>query len=54
MTTTTPQTRTHLEWEVGQMLKRLQPRDLETSELEAMAEALRPAHARIMEGPTAD
>jgi hypothetical protein len=52
MTTTRPQTRAHLEWEIGQMLEHLKPRHLETSELAAMAEALRPAHARFMEIPT--
>jgi hypothetical protein len=36
------------------MLTRLLPRHLETSELLAMAEALRPAHARFLEIATGD
>lgn len=50
--TTTTTTRAHLEWEVNEMVSRLTSRDLTDSELAAMAEALRPAHARIVEGPT--
>ena len=61
MNTTTPrpadtneQTRDHLEREVREMLAHLQPRHLTTSELLAMAEALRPAHARFMTIPTGE
>jgi hypothetical protein len=51
MTTTMSQTRAHLEWEIAEMLEHLEPQSLEYSELLAMAEALRPAHARFMEIP---
>ncbi len=50
--TTTTQSRAHLEWELRQMLSHVQPKDLETSEMLAMVEILRPAHARVLEIPT--
>lgn len=41
-------TRTHLEWELKEMLKRIQPRDLWTSEMLALIAILHPVHARVL------
>lgn len=43
--------RAHLEWELREILTRVQPKDLLTSELLALIIILLPAHARVLDTP---
>lgn len=41
----------HVRWELEQVMTRVRPEDLSATEIAALLEILRPAHARVVGGP---